>query len=525
MPAPLDPDDEDTVVIGGASSARQDAAPQTDSASGRFQLMGAIGEGGMATIHEAEDTRIGRIVAVKRLKRVHAHDTDMRERFEREARILGGMAHPGLVPVYETGHLAGGDLYFAMQKVAGKTLAEILRARDDSQVRDRHVLLRLIDIFERVCLAIAYAHGRRILHRDLKPTNIMVDDEFGVVYVMDWGLAKRLAEPGGVPDEPTLTGLVMGTPGYMSPEQAKGLAAADDCQTDVFALGAILYEILTGRRPFQGEGLVDLLKETAQHSPPAPVALNPGCGRALSAVCMKALAKDPKERYPSAREMAADIRCFREFRPVSAEKPRLIDRAVNWVRRNRAMSGAAAALLVALLGTGAWFGMAAYTRSRTVAWAMGLAQERRESIEDLEDRIDATKDRIARSVDPEERRNLQEVALPELRGELLARHFEMRGYLAAVIGYTYPNPDPRAVQLAREQVFLMANKGIASGNHHMVVALLASELAGYEGRNPLGFTAAEVREIKALLAKAQEGARRENAGLVADETSPDPGNR
>ncbi len=526
MSGPFDTDDDDTVVSGGASPPPgAPAGEPADSASGRFHLMGALGEGGMATILEAEDTRLGRIVAVKRLKAVHAHDADMRVRFEREARILGGMAHPGLVPVYEAGHLAGGDLFFAMQKVRGKTLAEIMRGRDESQVRDRHVLLRLTDVFERVCLAIAYAHGRRILHRDLKPANVMVDDEFGVVYVMDWGLAKRLPEPGGAADEPTLTGLVMGTPGYMSPEQVRGLAEADDCQTDVFALGVILYEVLTGRRPFRGDGLIDLLKETAQHDPPPPVAINPRCGRALSAVCMKALAKDPKERYPSAREMAEDIRRFREFRPVSAEKPRLIERVVNWARRNRVLSGAAAAVLVVLIGIGAYSGMAAYTRHRTIAWAMGLAEERRQSIRVLEERIAATKDRIARSEDPEERRNLQEVELPELRGDLRARHYELRGVLAAVIGYTWPTPDPRAVEMAREQIFFLANKGLAAGEYHVVVALVASALAGYEEQNALGFTAAQARELKTLLAAAQESARRERAGGVDAGASPEPGNR
>jgi hypothetical protein len=479
----------------------------------------------MANILEAEDTRIGRVVAVKRLKPVHAHDADMRARFEREARILGGMEHPGLVPVYEAGHLAGGDLFFAMQKVRGKTLAEIMRARDASQVRDRHVLLHLVDIFEKITLAIAYAHGRRILHRDLKPTNVMVGDEFGVVYVMDWGLAKRLPEPGGQPEEATISGLVMGTPGYMSPEQVKGLAEADDCRTDVFALGAILYEMLTGQRPFRGEGLIDLLTETAQHDPPPPVRINPRCGRALSAVCMKALAKDPKERYPSAKELAEEIRRFREFRPVLAEKPRPIDRAVNWVRRNRVASVAAAVALLALLGIGMYAGIAAYTRQRTIAWALGVAQERRQDIRVLEEKIAAVKERIAHSADPAERRRLEEIDLPELWGDLQARHYEMRGYLAAVIGYTFPTPDPRAVAMAREQIFLLANKGVSAGQYHMVVALLASALDGYEEQNLLGFTAEEARQMQALLAQAQESARRERAGPAAADTPPDPGNR
>ena len=504
MSVPFDTDDQDTVVSGKAGSTPP-APPPSDSAAGRFQLMGLIGEGGMATVLEAEDTRIGRIVAVKRLKDVHAHDADMRERFEREARILGGMAHPGLVPVYEAGHLAGGDLYFAMQKVRGKTLSEIMRARSESLVRDRHMMLRLVDIYERICLAIAYAHGKRILHRDIKPANVMVDDEFGVVYVMDWGLAKRLPEPGAR-NEPTMAGVVMGTPGYMSPEQLKGLAEAEDCQTDVFALGVILYEILTGERPFRAEGLMDLLKETAQHDPPAPASINPRCGRELSAICMKALAKDPRLRYPTAKELADDIRRYREFLPVSVVKPRLIDRTANWARRNRALAGACAALLLALLALGAWIGIAAWTRQRTIDWAMGLVAESQQEIAALENRIDAVKDQLTRTEDPAQRQALEE-ALEDLRADLLSRHLELRGRLSGVIGFTFPSPDPRAMEMSRELVFAIAQRGLEAGEYPLVLAHVASTLENYERINLLGFTAEQAAELKAILKEARTRAR------------------
>ena len=502
MSVPFDTDDQDTVVTGQGGTA----PPPSDSAAGRFQLMGVIGEGGMATILEAEDTRLGRIVAVKRLKDVHAHDGDMRERFEREARILGGLAHPGLVPVYEAGHLAGGDLYFAMQRISGKTLAEIMRGRSESQVRDRSMMLRLVDIYERICLAIAYAHGRRILHRDIKPANVMVDDEFGVVYVMDWGLAKHLPEPGAR-DEPTMAGVVMGTPGYMSPEQLKGLAESEDCRTDVFALGVILYEILTGERPFRGE-LMDLVKETAQHDPPAPASINPRCGRELSAICMKALAKNPDLRYPTAKELADDIRRYREFLPVSVVKPRLVDRAANWARRNRALAGAVAALLFALLALGAWIGIAAWTRQRTIAWAMGLVAESQQEVAALETKIDAVKDQLTRTEDPAQQQALEET-LAELRGDYLSRHLELRGRLSGVIGYTFPSPDPRAMEMSRETIFAIARRGMEAGAYALVLAHVTSTLENYERRNILGFTAEQVDELKAILKEARTRAHAE----------------
>jgi hypothetical protein len=253
------------------------------------------------------------------------------------------------------------------------------------------------------------------------------------------------------------------------------------------------------------------------------VTINRRCGRALSAVCMKALAKDPRQRYPSARELAGDIRRYREFLPVSVARPTLIERTVNWARRNRALSGATAVALVALLGIGIYFGVTAYTRMKTVTWILGLVEEKRQDIHEIERKIDEVKTRIVRSADPQERLILQEIELPELRGDLLARHLELRGHLAAVIGYTFPNPHPRAVKMAREQIFYLAHRGISTGEHYIVAALLASALEGYERGNFLGFTEEQAAELKGLLDQAHEGARKSQQAAIEDDPAFDPG--
>jgi len=248
--------------------------------AGRYQLLGEIGRGGMGVVYKGRDQDLGRDVAMKVLKDEYATRADVLARFVEEAQIGGQLQHPGIVPVYELGLQSGERPYFAMKLVKGETLAAQLAKRSDATQERR----RLLGIFEQVCQTVAYAHARHVVHRDLKPANVMIG-AFGEVQVVDWGFAKVL-QKGGVADEAAATtqesarsvietarsradsgshsvvGSMMGTPAYMPPEQALGDIARVDERSDVFALGAILCEILTGDAPYREQD-GDLVRQAA----------------------------------------------------------------------------------------------------------------------------------------------------------------------------------------------------------------------------------------------------------------------
>src|SRR5205823_5492401 len=231
-----------------------------------YAVVGEVARGGMGAVLEALDPDLGRRVAVKVLLEKHRGQPDLVRRFLEEAQVTGQLQHPGVAPVYGVGRTADGRPYFAMKLVQGTTLADLLRARPSPG----HDLPRFLDVFEGVCQTVAYAHSRGVIHRDLKPSNVMVG-AFGEVLVMDWGLAKILASAGrerpgdpphwapAVPEfirradpEQSRPGVVLGTPAYIPPEQARGETDRLDERADVFGLGAILCEVLTGQPPYAG---------------------------------------------------------------------------------------------------------------------------------------------------------------------------------------------------------------------------------------------------------------------------------
>src|SRR4051812_47069330 len=332
---------------------------------GGYAIAGEIGSGGMGQVFEAEDGRLHRRVALKALKTKLRRDRTARLRFIEEARVTGQLEHPGIVPIYALEETPEGDPYFCMRLMTGRTLARILDGwhAGDAETRARYSLTRLVAVFERVVETIAYAHSRGVVHRDVKPSNVMLGDH-GEVWVLDWGLALVLDadEPShdgpisSVRDEvgPGLTGSgnAVGTPGYMSPEQASGLPV--DRRTDVFSLGALLYEIIAGGPPFVGTGVKDTLaaSRTGTYRPLRKTHAGRQAPPALVAIVEQCLRHQPEDRYASARELLADVRGFLEDRPISALPETTLDRARRFARRNGpALAASALAVIVVLTAT------------------------------------------------------------------------------------------------------------------------------------------------------------------------------
>ena len=290
-----------------------------ESADARYDTLRELARGSMGVVKIARDLSLQRLVALKEL-RPEGAVPNAAARFLDEARITAQLQHPGIVAVYEIGVDAADERpFFTMQLVEGRTLEAILvglRAGDPDMVR-RFSRARLLSLFNQVCMAVAYAHSRGVIHRDLKPANIMLG-EFGEVFVMDWGLAKivraEVAHPvvGGRPDEDvfrTRVGDITGTPSYMSPEQAMGLVDALSERTDIYSLGAILYEILAGRPPFVGETAQAILRQVRAQDPVPVAEAAPGAEVAphLDAVVMRCLQRDPNDRFASAKELRDEV--------------------------------------------------------------------------------------------------------------------------------------------------------------------------------------------------------------------------
>jgi serine/threonine protein kinase len=289
----------------------------------RYALVRRVARGGMGVVYEALDEKLGRRVALKVLD-APEQDGELERRLIREAQVLARLEHPGIVPVHDVGTLPDGRVFYAMKFAQGQRLDEHMQAMPS--VPDR---LRL---FLRICDAVAFAHARGVLHRDLKPANIMIGP-FGEVLVLDWGLAKILREPRNANSEShpegtvlrspatardsavTGQGAVMGTPGYMSPEQARGDNAGLDERSDIFSLGAVLRFLST-----------EILHDASE---PAVT-----MSKALGAISTKALAEAPESRYAAVTELAADVSRYLDGLPVTARKETLLDRTARFYRRH-----------------------------------------------------------------------------------------------------------------------------------------------------------------------------------------------
>ncbi len=315
-----------------------------------YDFGGEIAKGGMGRIFAARDRRLDRPVAIKQLL---VHSESLRRRFDREVRLSARLQHPAIVSVLEAGQWPNGDPFYAMKLVVGRSLGVVIDERGGLDER-----LALLPHVIAASDALAYAHGQGIIHRDLKPGNVLVGD-FGETVVIDWGLAKDMrAQEPDVPAGPyraaaddghTIAGEVIGTPAYMPPEQARGQAV--DQRADVYSLGALLYHLLAGVPPFLGTSSKQILADVLSRAPEPLERRQAGVPPDLLAVVAKAMATDPAARYPSAAELAADLKRFQTGQLVSAHEYSGGELVARWLRRHRAMAllGSAALLTIAVV--------------------------------------------------------------------------------------------------------------------------------------------------------------------------------
>ena len=491
QPTPSPPVSLDTPRGAGAPetihpSQWQDA-PAPVQRLGRFEIQGEIGRGGMGAVLRGRDPALGRDLALKVLLANQTENADVVRRFHEEAQIGGQLQHPGLVPVYELGADSEGRPFFAMKLVKGRTLAALLQERQ-SPADD---LPRLLTIFEQICQTLAYAHDRRVIHRDLKPANVMVG-AFGEVQVMDWGLAKVLtealvpspsAERGSTPAQSRIrtesdgsasrAGTVLGTPAYMPPEQARGETDLLDQRADVFGLGAILCEILTGRPPFIGRNANEVLARAGRGDLAEAVKRLDECGadRELAQLAKACLAPEVDGRPRDGSAVAGQVAAYRagvaerlrtaeleraaaEVRAVEERKRANLERAAARVveerkrailerekrRRTQALAAAVFLLLLGAGGGGWWWQQ---QRAQTVAREREAEQRIRLALQDARDRLDEAKRTGKMELYPEAKASLD-------KASEVARTSQVGGSIQGEID---------ALENRRQTEFATANKG------------------------------------------------------------------
>lgn len=350
-----------------------------------YQILGEVGRGGLGVVYRARDSTLGRVVALKMiLAGMHAGQRD-RDRFNAEAAAVARLQHPNIVQIFAVGD-ENGCPYLALEYVPGGTLAQKLNG---APIAPRSAA----ELVETVARALHVVHGQGIVHRDLKPANVLLTAD-GTPKVTDFGLAKQL----DVGSANTQTGAILGTPSYMSPEQAAGARTHIGPAADVYALGAILYEMLTGRPPFRGATPAETLQQVQFSDPVPPSGLQPGLLRDLESVCLKCLEKDPARRYASAEALAGDLRCFLNGRPTAARPAGPWEKLAKWTRRNPRLAAAIAGIAVTLIaGTGfsTYFGIRAARQASAAATANNNLETANTNLRQSHDELEAT---LARSL-------------------------------------------------------------------------------------------------------------------------------
>ncbi|MCS6851577.1 MAG: serine/threonine protein kinase [Gemmataceae bacterium] len=327
---------------GGAGAGESGSLPWPTIAG--YEILAELGRGGMGVVYKARQVSLGRLVALKMiLSGAHAGPEE-RSRFRIEAEAVAQLQHPNIVQLYEVGEQDGRP-YYSLEFIDGGSLEERLGGRPQPPAK-------AAELVEALAGAVATAHRRGIIHRDLKPGNILLTSD-GAPKITDFGLAKRLDSPFGA----TRTGDILGTPQYMAPEQAAGRVREIGPWTDIYALGTILYDLLTGRPPFQAASVLETLELVRTQDPLPPRRLQRKLPVDLETICLKCLEKDPRKRYATAEELAEDLCRFRRGEPIRARPTPMWERGWKWVKRNPTKASLAATLLaaaLALLAMGAW---------------------------------------------------------------------------------------------------------------------------------------------------------------------------
>ncbi|MCA9021831.1 MAG: serine/threonine protein kinase [Planctomycetaceae bacterium] len=328
-----------------ATPGPQRTAPGKVTQFGNYELLEELGRGGMGIVYKARQKDLNRIVALKTiLSHQFASEEEVR-RFYQEARAAGRLQHANIISIHEVGQQMG-QHYFTMDYIPGGSLANSrLEFINHDAGRDYY---QIASLMQQVTKAVDYLHSQEIVHRDLKPSNILIDDQ-GVAYVTDFGLAKIFAsqQQDDEQNAQTQSGMIIGTPGYMSPEQAAGQLDEISARSDIFSLGIILYELLTGISPFKQQSPLESLVAVIEGEPPLPRVQNASIPGPLELICLKCLEKDPAARYQTAQELADDLERFIAGEPVLAQPANLRQQFQRWFRRQPALVSRLSAIVLA----------------------------------------------------------------------------------------------------------------------------------------------------------------------------------
>lgn len=393
---------------------------------GEYELLGEIARGGMGVVFKARQRKLKRIVALKMILAGNLADAEDIRRFYAEAEAAAALDHPNIVPVYEVGEYRG-QHYFSMGYVEGQSLADKiadhpLSARDAAQM------------MKQVAESVEYAHQHGVIHRDLKPANVLLDGQ-GQPKITDFGLAKRTEAEA----ELTHTGQIMGTPSYMSPEQVSGDSRQVGPRSDVFAMGGMLYCLLTGRPPFQAPTLLDLLKQVKHQEPVSPRRLTSNLPVDLETICLKCLAKEPGRRYQSAKEFAEDLDRFLKGMPVVARPVSQAERVWRWCKRYPAVAGLIAAVILSLMAgatVSTYYAIAANRRAQEALQQSARAERNFERAEQNFQKAQAAVDQFF--VQVSENTLLNQPGMQPLQHELLKQALE---YYQAFLAERGDDPD------------------------------------------------------------------------------------
>lgn len=329
----------------------------TESSLGGYQIIEEIARGGMGVVFKARDVGLNRVVALKVIRAGDLAGEEQVKRFRMEAEAAAKLDHPGIVPVYDVGETAGRH-YYSMAFVDGVTLNDLVK--NDGPLEP----VKAAELIRDTARAVGHAHAAHVIHRDLKPHNVMLDSK-GQPKVTDFGLAKLRSSEA----EMTATGQILGTPAYMPPEQAMGMTEEVDVTADIYSLGATLYFSLTGRPPFQSAIVTDILRQVVEDDPVAPRALVPTIPRDLETICLKALRKEPSSRYETADDLAADLQRWLNGEPILARRVNRLEKVWKWCKRKPISVGLSMAFALLLVG-----GAIVFTERQYATYAEGLVE-------------------------------------------------------------------------------------------------------------------------------------------------------